>query len=94
MTTGKRDSMATHPKPRVALQSVLGRIRAVTNTRTQEMTSQSADDSIQCPVISYEEFVSRVKEIINPLLSRDIIRIAGNYLQDMGEVSYDALIGL
>ena len=46
-----------------------------------------ADSMATCPVISYSQFEDRVKEI-DPLASSNIIRIAGNYLQDMGEVRY------
>ena len=39
-----------------------------------------------CPVICYSSFEEGVRSI-DPLASTDLIRIAGNYLQDMGEVS-------
>ena len=54
-------------------------------------TSDDSDDEddgdlmVACPVISYSSFEDKVREI-DPLASSDIIRIAGNYLQDMGEV--------
>ena len=44
------------------------------------------EDSIVCPVIPYSSFQERVRSI-DPLVSTDFIRISGNYLQDMGEVS-------
>ena len=43
-------------------------------------------DSSVCPVIRYSSFQERVRSI-DPLVSTDFIRIAGNYLQDMGEVT-------
>ena len=42
--------------------------------------------SAVCPIIRYSSFEERVRTI-DPLASTDFIRIAGNYLQDMGEVS-------
>ena len=37
------------------------------------------------PVLSYDEFKDRVKEI-DPLVSDKLLEISSNYLQDMGEV--------
>ena len=45
------------------------------------------EQSSVCPIIRYSSFQERVRSI-DPLASTDFIRIAGNYLQDMGEVSY------
>ena len=45
------------------------------------------ESSSVCPVIRYSSFEERVRRI-DPLATSDFIRIAGNYLQDMGEVSY------
>ena len=43
------------------------------------------------PVLSYNNYTGRVKEI-DPLVSDKIVQISSNYLQDMGEVrSYQCL---
>ena len=51
------------------------------------------EDSFVCPVIRYSNFQERVRSI-DPLASTDFIRIAGNYLQDMGEVSFFLVLSL
>ena len=54
------------------------------HTRTEPTFSED-DLSSVCPVIRYSNLKERVRSI-DPLASRDFIHIAGNYLQDMGEV--------
>ena len=49
------------------------------------------ENSSVCPVIRYSSFEERVKSF-NPLATSDFIRVAGNYLQDMGEVSSFAFV--
>ena len=39
------------------------------------------------PVLSYNEYKDRVKEI-DPLVSDNLVQISSNYLQDMGEVRF------
>ncbi|XP_072045771.1 uncharacterized protein [Amphiura filiformis] len=51
----------------------------------QLMTPKRIIQTKTCPVIAYREFETLVREI-DPLASTDIIRIAGNFLQDMGEI--------
>ncbi|XP_072015116.1 uncharacterized protein [Amphiura filiformis] len=59
-------------------RGIIGRVRKLTTTRKRIRTNY-------CPLISYREFEARVTEF-NPMASTDIIRIAANYLQDMGEI--------
>ena len=47
---------------------------------------EDVDENVVCPIIRYSSFEERVRSI-DPLASTNVIRIAGNYLQDMGEVS-------
>ena len=52
-------------------------------TSEEHTTTSSAEAT--CPVMTYNQFQDHVREI-DPIAKTEFIRIACNYLQDMGEV--------
>ena len=66
--------------------------------QTAEEHTTTSSEKAACPVMTYKQFEDNVREI-DRIVKTDFIRIACNYLQDMGEVrnsniALDCLISL
>ncbi|XP_072048644.1 uncharacterized protein [Amphiura filiformis] len=66
-------------------KGITGRVRQLLTSRRRQPEQDETAKTNSCPVLSYIQFQALVRQI-DPLVTTDIIRIAGNYLQDMGEI--------